>query len=164
MCFFLNLFAPWQETFADARDGDGVGLGWWVGSVGDHLGPKMEHFKTPTKYVFQPKNDFLEMAHTIFSPLFAWQHISPWFTPKITQFNNLTFRKQKLQQNNKSNFVLQKLYFLNMFIYFYILEELPGWSKGPCIGHIPPPRLWNDSEKARAAPTRELLHTRSRVT
>ena len=26
MCFFLNLFAPWQETFADAGDGDGGDL------------------------------------------------------------------------------------------------------------------------------------------
>ena len=32
--FFLNLFAPWQETFADARDGDGDGDGDW----GDHFG------------------------------------------------------------------------------------------------------------------------------
>ena len=28
--FFSNFVAPWQETFADARDGDGEG---------DHLGP-----------------------------------------------------------------------------------------------------------------------------
>ena len=31
-CVFFYLFAPWQETFADAGDGDGE-RGW------DHLGP-----------------------------------------------------------------------------------------------------------------------------
>ena len=34
--FFLNFPAPWQETFADARDGDG----------GDHLGPFWKHLVT----------------------------------------------------------------------------------------------------------------------
>ena len=64
------MFDPWQETFADAGDGDGVG---------DHLGPFYANLKTiltqfwiilrppcPPNYVFRPKINFLEMAHTNF--------------------------------------------------------------------------------------------------
>ena len=32
MCFFANLLAPWQETFADAWDGDGG-----RGTIWDHF-------------------------------------------------------------------------------------------------------------------------------
>ena len=73
--FISNLFAPWQETFADAGDGDGMG--------GDHFGPFGIHFKImltpfginfrtvlgspmPTNYVLQQQINFLEMAHTNF--------------------------------------------------------------------------------------------------
>ena len=61
--FFLSFFAPWQETFADAGDGDGGG---------DHLGSFYDHFRTIVEppmqniYVFRPKIIFLEMAYTIF--------------------------------------------------------------------------------------------------
>ena len=41
--FFINLFTPWQETFADDSDGDG----------GD-LGPPLEG--GANNFVFQPKN------------------------------------------------------------------------------------------------------------
>ena len=64
-CFFSNLFAPWQETFADAGDGDG-------GPFGTILDPFKDHFRIilrpplPENYVLQPKINFLEMAPTNF--------------------------------------------------------------------------------------------------
>ena len=67
--------APWQETFTDAGDGDIFFARICCsdacdGDEGDHLGPCWVHFKTllghltQTNYVFQPKTNFLEMAHT----------------------------------------------------------------------------------------------------
>ena len=38
--FFSKLFAPWQETVADAGDGDGGGTIW------DHLAPFRDDFGT----------------------------------------------------------------------------------------------------------------------
>ena len=76
--FFLMFFAPWQETFADAGDGDGMG-----GTMWDHfkiiVGPFYDHFRTPMpiKYVFRPEITFLEIAHTTSSPLFEKHHTSP---------------------------------------------------------------------------------------
>ena len=74
--FLYTLFAPWQETFADAGDEVGNGCG---GGGGGHLGPFQDHFNsilvylwdhfgTPMtqQYVFKPKINFLEMAHTNF--------------------------------------------------------------------------------------------------
>ena len=62
--FFLSLSAPWQETPAEARDGDGDG----GGAFRNMSGPFWDHFRTPIlqNYVFQPKINFLEMAHTNF--------------------------------------------------------------------------------------------------
>ena len=58
--FVLNLFAPWQETFADAGDGDGGGEPFRI-HFKIILTPFEIHFKTilgppmPTNYVLQPK-------------------------------------------------------------------------------------------------------------
>ena len=39
MIFHPNVFGPWQETFADAGDGDGEGTIW------HHLAPLWNNFK-----------------------------------------------------------------------------------------------------------------------
>ena len=80
MCF-SNLFAPWQESFVDARDGDGGG---------DHLGPFTCNLRTilgptvPTYYVFQLKTNFLEMAHL---NLFSYIRMTA-YQPLIRTQNN----------------------------------------------------------------------------
>ena len=84
-CVFSNLFAPWQETFANAADGDGEGpFETMSDSFQDNFTSMLDqfqhHFKThyaKKKYVFQPKIKFLEMAHTNLSPLVDREHISP---------------------------------------------------------------------------------------
>ena len=43
MCFFLNLFARWQETLADAGDGGGGG-GGGGGGIWDHFEIILSHF------------------------------------------------------------------------------------------------------------------------
>ena len=62
------MLAPWQETFADARDGDGEG----GGPFGISLGPFCNHLKTilrppmPLNYVFHQNINYLGMAHSNF--------------------------------------------------------------------------------------------------
>ena len=86
-CVFSNLFAPWQETFADTRDGDGDGGGtiWYdVESLWDHfriilrpfwiiLGPPYAN-----KLCFSTKNEKSLKWHILTSsPLFDRMHTSP---------------------------------------------------------------------------------------
>ena len=60
--FFMNLFAPSQETFADAADGDGAGGRTIWDHCGMCLGPCWIHGMTPSKKI--PKMNFLAIAHT----------------------------------------------------------------------------------------------------
>ena len=69
------VFAPWQETFADAGDGDGGAgehhlgrFGLILGELFDNFGTFWIYFRTPMHLflVFQPKIVLLEMAHTKF--------------------------------------------------------------------------------------------------
>ena len=56
--FFYKFSAPWQETFADAKDGDGGGTIW------HHFGTILRPFGSILGPPMQPKINFLEMAHT----------------------------------------------------------------------------------------------------
>ena len=72
MCFFLICLPPGRRLLLTP----GMGMGGGIGTIWDHfriiLRPFWIHFRTilgppmPTNYVFQPKINFLEMAHTNF--------------------------------------------------------------------------------------------------
>ena len=77
------------------------------------------------KYVFQPKINFLDMAHTnlFFSSPFAWQHISLWFAPQLVnsymlklQTTTFKIRKSKNVSHGCFIFVFEYLY---IYIYIY---------------------------------------------
>ena len=89
---FSICFAPWQDTFADAGDGDG----------GDHLGPLLDHFGTPyAKTKNNLKSISLKWHIIFFSPLFEKHHISPLFELKKRK---ACFREIQNVRNSKMVF------------------------------------------------------------
>ena len=101
MCFFLICLPPWQETFAEAGDGDG-----WVvvgGTNWDNLRIVLDqflnHFKIilgphmRSKYFFNQQSTFLNLHVLFSSPLFEQTYIGPWLELEITKygFENLIF-------------------------------------------------------------------------
>ena len=76
--FFSNYFAPWLETFADARDGDGGGEQFGIFWI--HFKSSLDSFQDP----LCKQNMFFKHILTS-SPLFEKQNISPYFELKITK-------------------------------------------------------------------------------
>ena len=82
--YYSVLFAPWQETFADAGDED-EGENIWVHFYNSRfsLGSCWIHFSTILgppmlkKYVFNQKSISLKLHILTSSPLFDREHISP---------------------------------------------------------------------------------------
>ena len=63
MCFF-KIFFPWQETFADARDGDGEGGG------GE---PFRTDFSTQTVFETRTFTKVWKKSQSIFSNMFIYK-------------------------------------------------------------------------------------------
>ena len=101
---------------------------------------------TQKQMFINPISISLKWPILIWSPLFEKQkRTSPWFTPQIrnSRCSNFQISKKTKKEMNSMNkkrrkFNVQKVHFEipRNIIYSYISGELPGGSKGPCIGHI----------------------------
>ena len=83
------MLAPWQETFADARDGDG----------GNHLGPlkirKFQKFGKIPKHIFEYVHIYTEMILNLIETLKTWIYIQ-----KHTKNTNIHFQFSKVSKIN----------------------------------------------------------------
>ena len=70
--YLFSLFAPWQETFADAGDGMGLGgesIGTSICTATHYMGRHCWGLCRPytdRNYAYKPNLNFLGMAHTLF--------------------------------------------------------------------------------------------------
>ena len=134
--FRSNLFAPWQEIFADARDGDGEGPFEII------LESFEDHFRTPLyqQIMFSnPKSISLKRHILMFPPPFEKHHTNPYVTKQNYKHMCLAFHfsnisklwkskklgLQKMDLIKGSDLVICIYYIFLTFIYlilFYIVE------------------------------------------